>query len=139
MFDIKPARRTDTAKFTFRRLSPNIDKPIRLELKHLGSLNPAYVDAAFKRRVDADVPGSQFIAHDRDQDLADIAAFCAVSWENVADGGKPVECTPENVAKFLSFALANGYDDELAELRAFAKSVGNFREALPSASDLGKG
>ncbi len=138
MFDIKLAKRQDTAAFTFRRLSPSADKPIVMRVRHLGRTNKPYVDAAFKRKVNADKSGYEYLLSERDQDLADIAVFCADSW-NVTRDGAPVECTPENVSAFFKYALENGYDDDLIELAAFSKITANFREAVESGADLGKG
>lgn len=138
-FDIRPARRNDTTEFKFHRLSLSADKPITLQIRHLGSANKAYVDAAFTRKMDlAERPGSEQLAHDRDQDLADIAAFCVTEW-NVTEDGKPAACTPDKVLAFFKFALENGYDDEIASLRATVKVLANFREPLATGADLGKG
>lgn len=138
MFDIKRAKRNDTTPFTFHRLSPSPDAPIVLHVRSLSAHNEAYADVAFTRKPDTtERKGSAQLAHERDQDVADIAAFCVARWENVTDGGKPVECTPESALAFLKFALENGYDEEINALRITVKLVGNFRETV-TAADLGK-
>jgi hypothetical protein len=135
MFDIVRAKRTDTTEFKFHRLSPSADKPITLHVRQLGRRNAAYADATFTRKPDlVERKGSEQLAHELEQDIADIAAFCVASWENVTDGGKPVECTPEKALAFLKFALENGYDEEINALRMTVKMAASFREPV----DLGK-
>jgi hypothetical protein len=137
-FDIRPTKRNDTATFKFRQLSPDPSRPLELEIRQLGTTNPAYIDAVFGRAsAVGDRKGAAAVAADRDEDLQDIARYCAVSW-NVTRGGVAVECTPDEVLKFLRFAAASGYVDEIDYLRGWAKVLGNFREAVTDAASLGK-
>ena len=137
-FDIRRAKRNDTATFKFLRLSPDRDNPIELHTRHLGNTNEAYVNAAYPRKPLPydDTKSFAYLTAEREQDLQDLAAFCVTSW-NVTDNGAPVPCTPEKVLAFLRFAIENGYDDEVNAFRAWAKIAGSFREIV-SSEDLGK-
>lgn len=138
MFDIIKAKRLDIAEFTFYRLSPP-GKLVTFEVKPLSRLNKELTDAMFTRAVEqVEQTGFAFFTAGRERDIADLAAFCVVSWTGVTRDGKPVECTPENVLAFLKFALENGYEDEIDKLRNFAKSILTFREPIADASELGK-
>lgn len=137
-FDIRKAKRQETATFKFYRLSPDPKNPIEIQTKHLGSTNKAYVDAIFTRQpTTTDAKGIELWAFARTEDMRDLALYCAESW-NVTQDGKPIECTPEKVQAFLEFALANGYQDEIDDYRAWAKILGNFREPLTEGTELGK-
>lgn len=137
-FDIRRARRTETAPYICRRLSPDPQKPITLHVRHLGATNPAYIDALFTR-VRADrKEGSAAVAADREEDVRDLAAYCIAGWDNLTSEAAPVVCTPESALAFLEYALANGYEDEIDLLRSWAKIQGNFREPAPAAETVGK-
>ena len=138
MFDIRRAKRNDTAVFKFYGMSPDRDNPIELHTRHLGGTNEAYVNVAYLRKPLPydDTNSFAYLNAERDRDLEDLAKFCVTSW-NVTDGGKPVPCTPEKVLAFLRFALANGYSEEVNAYRAWAKLAGSFREVV-SSEDLGK-
>lgn len=144
-FDIRKAKRRDTAPFALRRLSPDPQAPITLHVRHLGMTNQAFVDAEFKRaRKEAskeapEIAGSAALADGRVRDIAKIAEFCVAAWDNVTQDGAPAPCTPDSVLAFLQFALENSYENEIDELRAFVGNQDNFRDPLPKASDLGKG
>lgn len=134
---IKKAR-PSTAPFVFHRLSPDASKPITLHVRHLYT-SKGYIDATFTRKPIADKEGYEFVMALRDQELADIAHFSAVSWDNaIGDDDKPVECNAENVLGTLKAALENGYDDEIENLRTFVRFQHNFREPIAGSADLGK-
>jgi hypothetical protein len=133
---IKKAR-PSTAPFPFHRLSPDPAKPITLHVRHLYTAK-GYIDATFTRKPVAG-EGYEFVMALRDQELADIAQFAAVSWDNaIGDDDKPVECNAENVLATLKAALENGYDDEIESLRTFVRYQHNFREPVAGSADLGK-
>lgn len=137
-FDIRPTKRNDTATFKFRRLSPDPQNPITLTTRQMGTTNPVYVDAVFGRgSALVGLKGAQAIDADRDEDIADLARYCVTEW-SVRRNNEPVPCMPDEVIAFLKFAVANGYQDEVDELRAFAKTLANFREPMAEASAVGK-
>jgi hypothetical protein len=171
MFDVPRIKRCETKPYSFESLNP--EKPFVLHTRPLAQTRNELVlrfsvresqtmkdlEAANERlRVAREAttrpPKEETLvalalatnALDRALDLRamDVIAHCCVpSWENVTESGVAVDCTPENVLRFLRFMYAPaeeqgaGRADDVKLFIAWA-SHDTFSEPLKDGETLGK-
>lgn len=138
-FDIPKLVRKDTAPFVFRFPDGTV---ITLHTRPLTFDTREVFNDAFRDRGERPKTSDKFDERmlTRAQNLETLARCCVPSWEGVLRGGKPVDCTPEEVLKFLRFLDETaGYREEVTAYLHWAQTPQSFREPLVEVSKVGEG
>lgn len=118
----------------FQAIRANSDAPIRLNVKHAGDGNPAFVNARMKMQAARD----RATGYERTAML--YAKHVIVSWENVCKpDGTPLPFSHEDCERLLSALLKAKRTDAIDYLVAFCSDADNFHDPVQPAADLGKG
>jgi hypothetical protein len=130
--------RERTARFALDSIALGGEAVPVLLLRYAGDGNAGFENAMAKRR-----PALQGATRRQSVDLLVeiVSAHVVVGWENVIedDGTKP-EFTSDKAKELLSAIVAgDGGITVFNAILAFAQNPENFRGALPSVEELGKG
>lgn len=139
-----------TRRYELGEVSEPDAPPIALIVRHAGEANAAYWNAMFKRINDLQAKAGSGaprltpaqLVKSRGETIEIYAQTIVAGWENVLEDGKPAQCTPEVVLRFLSALIApppDGCPEVFDELRKFCENASNFRPPAVSSVDLGKG
>lgn len=81
------------------------------------------VERRFRNKLLKNIRKSIGTAENMDAQAIEVLAACVEKWENVAEGGEAIPCTPQNVRRILA-------DPELAwikdQLQGFVNDLQNF-------------